>query len=43
MIADLGRYLHQPISDVLKWDAAEVFLFHAQIAPILEAERPKKD
>ena len=42
MIAELGRYLHQPLSDVLGWDAEEVFLFHAQINPLLDAERPKK-
>jgi hypothetical protein len=43
MIADLGRYLHQPIDGVLEWPAEHVFLFHEQIVPILEAERPKKD
>ncbi len=43
MIAELGRYLHQPISDVLEWDADEVLLFSDQIPPILKAERPKKD
>lgn len=39
MIAALGRYLHQPIDDVLEWPADQFFLFFGQIAPLLEAER----
>lgn len=43
MIAELGRYLHQPISDVLDWDGDVFFQMHAQIDVLLDAERPRKD
>lgn len=42
MFAELGRYLHQPFSDVLEWDAEHVFDQHDQIAALLEAEQPRK-
>ena len=41
MIAEVGRYLHQSIDDVMEWEDTQFFLFHATIAPILEDENPK--
>ncbi|SFQ55655.1 hypothetical protein SAMN05421853_11010 [Roseivivax halotolerans] len=42
MIAEIGRYLHQPIDAVLEWDDDEFFAFHDEIDRILGSERPKE-
>lgn len=41
MVAEIGRYLHQPIDQVLEWSVEQFFLMHEQIGVLLEAERPK--
>lgn len=40
MIAACGRYLHQPINDVLDWDANLFFLMFEQIGPLVKGEVP---
>lgn len=42
MFAELARYLHQRIDDMLEWDVDLVFLMHEQLGLILDAEKPKK-
>jgi hypothetical protein len=38
MVAACGRYLHQPINDVMDWDTDLFFLMFDQIAPLLKGE-----
>lgn len=42
MVAEIARYLHQSIDEVEEWWPERLFDYHEQIAPILEAENPKK-
>ncbi|WP_281168972.1 hypothetical protein [Sediminimonas qiaohouensis] len=42
MVAEVARYLHQSIDEVEEWVPERMFHYHAQISPILEAERPQK-
>ncbi|SHE79495.1 hypothetical protein SAMN05444339_10284 [Loktanella atrilutea] len=42
MIAEIARYLHQPIDQVEEWEDVKFFRYHAQIDPILRAEHPEK-
>lgn len=38
MVAACGRYLHQPVNDVLDWDTDFVFLMFEQIDPLRRGE-----
>lgn len=38
MVAACGRYLHQPINDVMDWDTDLFFLMFDQITPLLKGE-----
>lgn len=40
MVAEVARYLHQPIDDVEEWPPERLFDYHAQIEPIRRAETP---
>ncbi len=43
MICEIGRYLHQPMNDVMEWSDDDFLLTHAEISSILSDEQPKKD
>jgi len=42
MVAEVARYLHQSIDEVENWVPERLFDYHAQLDPILKAERPEK-
>ena len=42
MVAEVARYLHQSIDEVEEWVPERLFDYHAQLGPILDAERLKK-
>lgn len=38
MVAACGRYLHQPINDVMDWEDTFFFLMFEQISALLKGE-----